>query len=237
MENNNNEDPVFIAQTGPLNGTRWMLSGAMVIGRDASCEIVIPDRQVSRFHARLLPTPEGVVLEDLGSKNGTFVNGATISDPVNLQDGDLVQISLAQHFVYLSSDATMPLQGPFTAAVVPSVSQSANPSAAITVEPAPAHGLRLDERSRRVWVNKVELLPPLSAPQFSMLQLLTERMGDVVTREELIDAIWGSQQADGVSEQALDALVRRLRDRLAAVDPGHNYIVTVRGHGLRLENF
>jgi predicted component of type VI protein secretion system len=233
MEIKNNEDPVLIAQTGPLNGERWMLSGAMVVGRDASCEIVIPDRQVSRFHARLLPTPEGVVLEDLGSKNGTFVNGAAISDPVHLQDGDLVQISLAQHFVYLSSDATMPLQGPFVAAAV----QPVHPASAAPADSAPAHGLRLDERSRRVWVNKVELLPPLSAPQFSMLQLLTERMGDVVTREELIDAIWGSQQADGVSEQALDALVRRLRDRLAAVDPGNNYIVTVRGHGLRLENF
>jgi DNA-binding response OmpR family regulator len=39
-----------------------------------------------------------------------------------------------------------------------------------------------------------------------------------------------------VSEQALDALVRRLRDRLAEIDPIHNYIITVRGHGLRLEN-
>jgi DNA-binding response OmpR family regulator len=35
---------------------------------------------------------------------------------------------------------------------------------------------------------------------------------------------------------AIDALVRRLRDRLAEVDPGHNYIVTVRGHGFRFDN-
>jgi DNA-binding winged helix-turn-helix (wHTH) protein len=40
----------------------------------------------------------------------------------------------------------------------------------------------------------------------------------------------------GVSEQALDALIRRLRDRLAAIDPTHTYVVTVRGHGLRLDN-
>ena len=43
---------------------------------------------------------------------------------------------------------------------------------------------------------------------------------------------WGM----GVSEQAIDALVRRLRDRLAEVDEGHQYIVTVRGHGFRLDN-
>ena len=39
-----------------------------------------------------------------------------------------------------------------------------------------------------------------------------------------------------IPEQALDALIRRLRDRLASVDPSHTYIITVRGHGLRLDN-
>jgi DNA-binding response OmpR family regulator len=48
--------------------------------------------------------------------------------------------------------------------------------------------------------------------------------------------VWGDEDAADVSEQALDALVRRLRDRLAALDPTNNYIITVRGHGLRLEN-
>ncbi|HBF40900.1 MAG TPA: hypothetical protein DDW19_03760 [Anaerolineaceae bacterium] len=58
----------------------------------------------------------------------------------------------------------------------------------------------------------------------------------MVQRDELISAIWEDESASGVSEQALDALIRRLRDRLAEVDPNHQYIVTVRGHGLRLEN-
>ena len=48
--------------------------------------------------------------------------------------------------------------------------------------------------------------------------------------------VWGEEQVYGVSEQALDALIRRLRDRLAAADPRHAYLVTVRGHGIRLEN-
>jgi len=39
-----------------------------------------------------------------------------------------------------------------------------------------------------------------------------------------------------ISEQALDALIRRLRDRLAGIDPTHAFVVTVRGHGLRLDN-
>jgi DNA-binding response OmpR family regulator len=48
--------------------------------------------------------------------------------------------------------------------------------------------------------------------------------------------VWGEEQAIDVSEQALDALVRRLRDRLATVDPNHSFIITIRGHGLRLDN-
>ncbi len=40
----------------------------------------------------------------------------------------------------------------------------------------------------------------------------------------------------GVSEQAIDAVARRLRERIAALDSDHEYIVTVRGHGFRLDN-
>lgn len=58
----------------------------------------------------------------------------------------------------------------------------------------------------------------------------------MVTRPELVMTVWGEGQAFEISEQALDALVRRLHDRVASVDPAHEYIVTVRGHGLRLEN-
>jgi DNA-binding response OmpR family regulator len=58
----------------------------------------------------------------------------------------------------------------------------------------------------------------------------------VVPRRTLIETIWGEEQAIEVSEQALDALVRRLRDRLANIDPSHSFIITIRGHGLRLDN-
>jgi DNA-binding response OmpR family regulator len=64
---------------------------------------------------------------------------------------------------------------------------------------------------------------------------LYENNGSVITRQELVNAVWGDEQSAGVSDQALDALIRRLRDRLAEIDPAHAYIVTVRGHGMRLD--
>jgi DNA-binding response OmpR family regulator len=72
--------------------------------------------------------------------------------------------------------------------------------------------------------------------QFHVLQLLYENQDRVVARQELVSASWGGEQAVGVTDQALDALIRRLRDRLAEYDPVTQYIVTIRGHGLRLEN-
>jgi DNA-binding response OmpR family regulator len=96
--------------------------------------------------------------------------------------------------------------------------------------------LRLEKRSRRVWIGDVELLPPLSVSQFQLLELLYDNPDRVVTRAELIQAVWGQEDAVGISEQALDALVRRLRDRLASINSSHQFLITVRGHGLRLDN-
>jgi DNA-binding winged helix-turn-helix (wHTH) protein len=214
MPEKTDEFPLLIAQEGPLKGQRWSISRALVLGRDHSCDVVIADRQVSRYHARITPTAEGIILEDMGSKNGTHRNGEALSSPTVLQDGDAIQVSLAQEFTFLTSDSTMPLG-----------------------ESAGKLGrLMMDLRSRRVWVNQQQVLPSLSAQQFKLLWILYERQGQVINRADLVSTVWGEDQSVGVSDQALDALIRRLRDRLSTLDPKHQYIDTVRGHGIRLDN-
>jgi DNA-binding response OmpR family regulator len=96
--------------------------------------------------------------------------------------------------------------------------------------------LMMDQKSRRVWVNQQQLVPSLSAQQFKLLWLLYENQGLVISRADLVTAVWGEDQSAGVSDQALDALIRRLRERLASLDPSHQYIDTVRGHGVRFDN-
>ncbi len=215
---NGDDLPVIIGQAGPLNGQRWVIEASISIGRDSECDIVIPDRQVSRYHTRISNQNGTVTLEDLASKNGTFCNGQSVHDPIFLQDGDVIQIAMIQHFVFLSSDSTMPLD-----------IEAQNPQVL-------RRGLTLEKRSRRVWIDQIEMLPPLSLPQFRLLEILYESEGKVVSRQDLILGIWGEEEAIAISEQALDALVRRLRDRIAAIDPDHSYINTIRGHGLRLDN-
>lgn len=67
-------------------------TGQMTIGRTPDNDIAIGDMLVSRRHARLLTGPQGLVIEDLGSANGTQVNGRRIAGPTPLRDGDLVTV-------------------------------------------------------------------------------------------------------------------------------------------------
>ncbi len=84
MEKNSEEVPVLVAQTGPLSGQRWPVNMLLVVGREAICDIVISDRQVSRQHARFIPSGNTILLEDLGSKNGTHHNGKPLHGSVPL---------------------------------------------------------------------------------------------------------------------------------------------------------
>jgi DNA-binding winged helix-turn-helix (wHTH) protein len=68
-----------------------------------------------------------------------------------------------------------------------------------------------------------------------LLAYLYERAGKVVAREELIRNVWPDVHAEGVSEEALDALVRRVRERIVQAGGERSYIATLRGHGFRLD--
>ncbi len=95
--------------------------------------------------------------------------------------------------------------------------------------------LEIEVGQRSVSIQGKELNPPLSLAQFRLLRLLYEADGAVCSRDEIVNVVWPETDGIGVSEQAIDALVRRLRDRLAELD-SYNYVVTVRGHGFRLDN-
>jgi hypothetical protein len=207
--------PMLIVYEGELEGQRWIIDQDQVtVGRGTDCEIVLPERQVSRRHAQIERDDSGYLLRDLGSKNRTYVNGQEVGDrPYRLKDGDEIQIALCVKMGFVGTDATLPLE-----------------------LSGPNRGLRVDRAARKVFVGGHELTPPLSLAQYRLLDLLLGNEGQVASRDEVVATVWTEEEALGVSEQAIDALVRRLRDRISAVDPDHAYIVTVRGHGFRLEN-
>lgn len=83
--------PRLVIHTQSSTWETALTGDAAVIGRDAGCQIVIPDMSVSRQHARLVPEGEGYVLVDLNSRNGTVVRGQRISR-YPLRPGDMIQI-------------------------------------------------------------------------------------------------------------------------------------------------
>jgi pSer/pThr/pTyr-binding forkhead associated (FHA) protein len=213
------EKPVLIILEGEQTGQRWIIEGEeFLIGRGATCHLVLPERQVSREHIRIFDNDGTYFLQDLRSKNGTWVNGEQIKgSTIELRDGDEISIALAVRMTYVASEATAPL----------TMDEKMPPSKGI---------LRLDRESRRVFVRNIEVDPPLSLPQYRLLELLYDGEGRVCTRDEVINSVWPDAVGEGVSEQAIDALVRRLRDRLGENAPEQQFVVTVRGHGFRLNN-
>ncbi len=81
----------LVMRQGPTPGATFSLEGdQLIIGRDSSSGVAINDAEVSRKHARLSFQGGKYVLEDLGSTNGTFVNGQRLASPVVLKSGDVV---------------------------------------------------------------------------------------------------------------------------------------------------
>jgi hypothetical protein len=79
-------------QGGEVRGKRYPLHQQALIGRDVKADINLYDGQVSRRHSMILVESEGIVIRDLGSANGTFVNGRRITGSVVLKPDDLITV-------------------------------------------------------------------------------------------------------------------------------------------------
>src|SRR3989304_506629 len=81
----------LVVRTGPNPGMAFDLTKEeTLLGRDVPNDIALGDSEVSRQHARLTRTPGGVVVEDLGPTNGTFINGERLVAPRVMAMGDLL---------------------------------------------------------------------------------------------------------------------------------------------------
>ena len=100
-------DSTLVIHEGAGAGSTLPVDGQVILGREHStADLVIEDPGVSRQHARVLPHNGGIIVEDLGSSNGTYVNGHRICGPVELGTGDEVQVGAT----------VLGVQGPGTAA-------------------------------------------------------------------------------------------------------------------------
>ena len=186
-------------------GRRFPLAGpATTLGRSPNCDIYVPDRRASRRHAEVRWDGETCTLHDLGSANGTFLNGHRITTPQTLHDGDEIGIA----------------SGVFT---------FRDPEATVRVAEFPL--LIVDGASGEIWVNRNTV--SLSPKEQALFNLLYRNAGRACSKQEIAEAAWPEYRAE-VYDYQIESLVKRLREKLEPDPRHPVLIVTVRGRGYKL---
>jgi predicted component of type VI protein secretion system len=129
----------LVMSQGPQPGQTFTLDqDLLTLGRDPGGDIVINDPQVSRQHARITCQGELILIEDLGSTNGTFVNGMRLTGPHTLANGDVISLGDAVTLTFYGAGiaTTEPLAGqPTLSSAAPSYGP---PPPAFEAAPPPA---------------------------------------------------------------------------------------------------
>ena len=192
---------------GTRPGSGYSLGdGPLLIGRGSDCQIVVGSEHASRHHAEILTRDGAYFLRDLGSKNGTTVNGARIEGETELHEGDEIDLP-GGAWVYRRTDETLTLRMPARSRI------------------------RVDAKRAEVTVDGKEV--SVTARELLALAALAEDPGALVTKDDLAKKVW--PESDGVvSDDSIEQLMSRLRRKLGDDARQPHYLLTVRGLGYRL---
>ena len=189
---------------------------AHVIGKSPEADILADNPYVSRNHAQISVNGDHYEIRDLGSKNGTYLNGVrlTESDRSRLKNDDRIELAMGQvvlRFSMWGATATLP-----------------------AVTDIETDDLRVDARSREVLLQGTKLEPPLSRKEFDVLNLLFTRRGEACSKDQIATSGWPERPDGDVADQDIEQCIRRLRLRVEPDPSQPEYIVTIRGYGYKL---
>jgi DNA-binding winged helix-turn-helix (wHTH) protein len=184
----------------------------LTIGRDSANDLIIDHALASRKHARFERKETGYYIHDLKSTNGTLVNGQLIQDTHMLHHQDIIIVA-DTIITFHDSDATA--RGPLPPEVLRATQED----------------LCVDNQAKAVYIKGQILTPPLTVKEFSLLALLYQRKGQVISKEDIAESVW---DYDVYDYNAIDALVYRLRQRIEPDTSNPIYLLTQRGFGYKL---
>ena len=190
--------------TDPTGREHPLIKDLIVIGRAVENDIVVTSKRVSREHACVRRDGWRVVLEDMGSTNGTFLNDERLLSPVALHDEDRIKVG----------DVVLTFHDPD-----------------ITFRDTPFPKLEVDVVAGVVRVNRQAVT--LAPKEFALLAYLHERQGEVCSKDDIGVAVWPEYQ-EGVYDYQVENLVRRLRSKLELDSSEPQLLLTVRGLGYKL---
>jgi predicted component of type VI protein secretion system len=139
--------PALVFSEGPLAGRRVEVDAELVVGRE-DAGLTIDDAEISRRHAVIRPGDGGIEIEDLGSTNGTYVNGVRIERATRLAGGDTVKLGMSVLQVESARAAATVAAAVPAPPVVPAQPPAAAPAGARSA-PAVAFGAYAVPRAKR----------------------------------------------------------------------------------------
>ena len=186
-------------------GREHLLSGETItMGRAVECDIVITSKRVSRQHASIRREGGEVILQDLDSTNGAFLNDERVMKPAALHDGDRITIG----------DVTFVFHDPD-----------------VTTADTPFPELEVDGPAGVVRVNRRAVT--LSPKEFELITFLYQHRGQVCSKDDIGRAVWAEYQ-EGVYDYQIENLMRRLRAKLEPDPAHPQLLLTLRGLGYKL---
>ncbi len=131
----------FVVKQGPQIGITFpIVQNQILLGREEACDIRVQDAEASRRHCEVVWQHDAFVVHDLGSSNGTFVNGVQITAPTKLNAGDKIGVGQTVMVLELEPDIK-PVPTPY----------DATPSAAPVSAPVPVVKKKKNSGKRLVW--------------------------------------------------------------------------------------
>lgn len=202
----------LIERSGPTTGARHEIRGTVKIGRDPSNEVALSQAEASRQHAAVRELDGRYVVEDLGSKNGTRLNGTPVVGTAELRPGD--EILIPGLVLLFATDETL-------------TSIAARP-----VEASPDEAsILFNAATGEILVRGVAA--KVTAKEHRALELLLGKRGGLVAKDEFARGVWPEYEG-GVSDYNIEQLISRLRRKIELDPAAPEHILTHRGLGYRL---
>lgn len=194
----------------------FMTKDEFNIGRSLSNDLCVDSTQISRSHVKIVAVlDESYLAQDLGSANGTCLNGEKLEKnrAYKLHASGELQLAGVFHIKFTDSGATF-----------------------VAPETATIYGLTLSHMDRLVWIQGAEKEAfKLSNSEYKFLKTIMDKYPGHASHIEITESVWGfvpnNPDDDKRARDAIFNIVKRLRERLQAVDPDYEYIETVRKWG------
>ena len=191
-------------------------ASSVIAGNSDAVDIKLENRFISRRHFQVRFESDVFYISDLGSTNGTYLNGNKLNPNEDhiLRDGDVVGLGVDEVLLVFSGPAG-------TVRIDTAVIARANRGN--------DGDLVVDSSSRDVWV-RGEKLPPLPRKEFDIIECLFQNRGQAVGRDEIAAAGW-PERPDDVPNSDIDQYIRRLRRKIEENPSKPKIILTRIGYG------